>query len=119
MGHDAKDYRNPTKIVEENANLVVEEEKKTTLFLVHSERIQAIENIWYLDNGANNHMCGDKDKFIELDESIKGNVTFLDHLKVPTKGKGMILIRLKNGSHQFINDVYYIPTIRSNIPSLG
>jgi hypothetical protein len=31
----------------------------------------------------------------------------------------MILIKLKEGSHQFIGDVYYIPTMKSNILSLG
>jgi hypothetical protein len=76
------------------------------------------ENIWYLGNEANNHMCGDKDKFMELDELIKGNVTFVDHLKVFRKRKYTILIQIKNSSHQFIGDVYYIPTIKSNILSL-
>jgi hypothetical protein len=30
-------------------------------------------------------MYGDRDKFIELDESIKCNVTFADHSKVSSK----------------------------------
>ena len=31
----------------------------------------------------------------------------------------MILIKLKDESHQLISDVYYIPTMKSNILSLG
>jgi hypothetical protein len=57
-------------------------------------------------------MCGDKDKFIELDKAIRSNVTFLDHSKVFIKEKGMILIKLKDRNHQFIGNVYYIPTIK-------
>jgi hypothetical protein len=98
---------------------MIEEEKEATLLLVHNERMQDKENMWYLDNGANNHTCGDKDKFMELDEVIRGNVTFADHSKVVIKEKDTILIKLKDGSHQFIGDVYYIPTMKSNILSLG
>jgi hypothetical protein len=35
--------------------------------------------MWYLDNGANTNMYGDKDNFIELDEVIRGKVNFVDH----------------------------------------
>jgi len=35
------------------------------------------------------------------------------------KGKGNILIRLKNGEHQFISNVYYVLNMKSNILSLG
>jgi hypothetical protein len=72
----------------------------------------------YLGNGASNHMCGDIDKYMELNESIQGNVIFINHLKVFIKGKCMILIKLKNRSHQFNGDVYCIPIVKSNILSL-
>jgi hypothetical protein len=64
---------------------MIEEKKEATLLLVHNERIQDKENMWYLDNGDSNHICRDKDKFMELDESIRGNVTFADHSKVAIK----------------------------------
>ena len=34
--------------------------KEIVILLVHDEQIQNEENIWYLDNGDNNHMCRDK-----------------------------------------------------------
>jgi hypothetical protein len=56
---------------------------------------------------------------MELDETIRGSVTFTNHSKVVIKGKYIILIKLKDESHQFIGDVYYIPIVKSNILSLG
>jgi hypothetical protein len=69
---------------------VIEKEKEANLLLVLNKRMQDKENLWYLDNGANNHMCGDKDKFMELDEAIRGNVKFADHSKVFIKENCMI-----------------------------
>jgi len=39
---------------------VIEENKEATLLLVHDERMQDKKNMWYLDNRASNHMCGDR-----------------------------------------------------------
>ncbi|KAL0546348.1 hypothetical protein IC582_016256 [Cucumis melo] len=44
---------------------------------------------------------------------------FGDVTKIPVKGKGKILINLKNGKHEFISNVYYVPNMKNNILTLG
>lgn len=64
-------------------------------------------------------MSGNKEFFTNLDETVVGNIVFGDNTKVPIKGKGDILIRTKNGSHHLISQVYYVPSLKINILSLG
>ena len=59
-----------------------------------------------------------KSMFVDLDESISGNVSFGDNSKTLVKAKGKILIRLKDGRHEFISNVYYVPNMKNNILSL-
>lgn len=35
------------------------------------------------------------------------------------KGKGKILIRLENGRHEFIPNLFYVPKMKNSILSLG
>lgn len=97
-------------------NMVLLNEEK-----VYPNRLKENEdtNIWYLDNGASNHMTGSKELFAELDENVTGQVRFGDGSKVQIKGKGTLLCDCKNGDQFVIQDVYYIPALHSNIISLG
>lgn len=60
-----------------------------------------------------------KIKFKELNEDITGQVKFGDGSLVLIKGKGSISVKCKNGDERVLNDVYYIPSLCSNIISLG
>ena len=89
------------------------------LLLAYKDSNKGQENTWYLDTGASNHMCGRRSLFVELNESVSGNVSFGDDTKISVKVKCNILIRAKDGSHQLIANVYYVPNMKSNILSLG
>ena len=91
----------------------------SAIFLTYKGDEECKKNVWYLDTGASNHMCGQKELFTELDETVNGEVIFGDSSKIPVKGKGKIMIVLKNGDKKYIHDVYYIPALKSNIISLG
>ena len=106
--------------VEEISNLVGDkkEDEEPTLLLSLNNEENNEKCLWYLDNGASNHMCGYKEKVVELEEKVKGNVSFGDSSKVKIQGKCTILISLKDGAHKIIKDVYYVPKLKKNILSL-
>ncbi|XP_019242532.1 PREDICTED: uncharacterized protein LOC109222661 [Nicotiana attenuata] len=95
------------------------EDEDATLLLACKGEESAEKHRWYLDSGASSHICGKKDLFVELEELNRGTITFGDSSRVKIKGKGTILIRLKDGSHQLISNVLYVPEMKSNILSLG
>ena len=107
---------------EEADNLMVheivylnEQKVKPSLFEIE----QDMTNLWYLDNGASNHMSGNRSFFRDLDEGVTGKVRFGDDSRIDIMGRGSILFKLKGGEKKMLNNVYYIPSLRSNIVSLG
>ncbi|XP_076912938.1 uncharacterized protein LOC143571386 [Bidens hawaiensis] len=89
---------------------------------VHSKRYESEpkeDGVWYLNNGANNHMTGTKSYFSDLDETIDGQVRFGDSSCVDIKRKGSITNICDDGVERVITNVYFIPSLTSNILSLG
>ncbi|KAJ9560810.1 hypothetical protein OSB04_005970 [Centaurea solstitialis] len=122
---------------QEQSNLVQEDIEPTLLMAVQDkgDKVEEIfldekeiepekyistdESLWYLDNGASNHMTGIRTHFKEIDEKISGRVRFGDGSYVEIKGRGSILLECKNKEQRIILNVYYIPSLKSNILSLG
>lgn len=76
MGHYAWESYDATNGVKEKAILVSDnQEIEETTFLLQIKEDKG-DNLWSLDNGASNHMCGYKDKFVELDEKVKATISF-------------------------------------------
>jgi len=77
------------------------------------------EGAWVLDTGATNHMTGCRSALATLDESVWGAVRFGDGSTVEIQGLGAIAIAGKNSDHRVLTEVYYIPSLKCNIVSLG
>ena len=133
QGHYANDCPDKTLKLQETVENKDEETQEADALMMH-EIVYLNENkvklkqfesesdtmeVWYLDNGASNHMSGNRLFFYELDDSITGLVRFGDDSRISIMGRGSIRFILKDGEKKILKDVYYIPGLRSNIISLG
>lgn len=103
----------------EQRKLFLNEMNVSPGLIADGENSKGVSNIWYLDNGASNHMTGQRFKFSELDEKVTGEVRFGDGSTVEIKGKGTVAFKCKNEEEKLFREVYYIPNLRNNIISLG
>lgn len=104
--------------VKEKVNYVEEQDDAYTVILVCKDGGKDIQETWYRNTGASNHMWGRNELFVDLDEK-DGHISFSDATKVTIFGKGHIFIQIKNDSHQLISNVYYVSEMKTNIISLG
>ncbi|GJS03669.1 zinc finger, CCHC-type containing protein [Tanacetum coccineum] len=134
FGHFRKDCKE-SSTTQEQSNLILEDEEPSLLMATHEtvhkeillneEQVQPGKyattdaSIWYLDNGASNHMTGTKSHFRDIDESTTGHVRFGDGSYMEIKGRGSILLGCSHHEQKIVSDVYYIPNLKSNILSLG
>ncbi|KAJ0520215.1 putative RNA-directed DNA polymerase [Helianthus annuus] len=75
--------------------------------------------LWFLDSGCSNHMTGNKDIFIQLDESFKLTVRLGDKKGLFVEGKGKVKIELDNGGYRLLDYVYYAPSLEYYLLSVG
>jgi hypothetical protein len=97
--------------------IVTESAQDQAVFL-NKEKVIPVpsrEGLWYFDTGASSHMTGLRDVFSSLD----GMVRFGDGSVVNIRGKGFVIFRGQSGEQRVLADIYYIPSLWSNIISVG
>ncbi|XP_047258075.1 uncharacterized protein LOC124890276 [Capsicum annuum] len=105
---------NPRETVIDVTNL----EAGTLLMAVH-DRTKYLTDIWYVNSGCSNHMCGYKFSFSSLNDSLRSTVSFGDCSAVEVMGKGDIRIKTKNSFVETISCVLYFPDLKANLRSAG
>ena len=107
--------------MEENTNLVEEDETKEEGILMMANECVILDSdmLWYLDTGISSHMCEHKHLFLDIQEIEEEHVSFGDSTKVPIKGRGKICFSQKDGKQGTMEDIYYVPDLKSNILSMG
>ena len=76
------------------------------------------KEVWFLDSGCNNHMCGDEVLFCDFNDSFKQMVKLGNNLRMSVMGKGNVRLQV-NGFVHIITKVYYIPDLKNNLLSIG
>ena len=106
----------PTSRKKDVRHIQLEEEK--VFIQLDDEGVRETKQ-WVLDTGATNHMSGSRAAFAELDTDVCGTVRFGDNSVTRIEGCGTVLFVCKNGEHQVLSNVYYIPRLTANIVSVG
>ncbi|XP_073262654.1 uncharacterized protein [Populus alba] len=74
---------------EKGANYAELDEEEEMFLMAYVEENQSTrENVWFLDSGCSNHMCGIKDWFFDLDETFRQSVKLGDNSRMLAMGKG-------------------------------
>ncbi|XP_062113573.1 uncharacterized protein LOC133824638 [Humulus lupulus] len=110
---------NATDIIGGERTNFAEKEEEVSLLMVCHVKDETQQNMWYLDNGCSNHMCGDKKAFYELDELFRTTIKFGDNSTIYVMGKGRVTIQTKENSTHTISNALYVPNLKTNLLSVG
>jgi transposase InsO family protein len=76
------------------------------------------EDVWFLDSGCSNHICGDKNSFCDLNENFRQIVKLWNNSKMTVMGKGNVRLKV-NGLSHVVTEVFFVPDLKNNLLSIG
>lgn len=76
------------------------------------------DGAWWIDSGATNHVCKDRNMFKTFKQIEEGNVLYMGNSSTAqVKGKGTVELEFTSGKVLVLNDVCYVPEVRKNLIS--
>ena len=75
-----------------------------------------LDSTWYIDTGATQHMCFEKNCFNSYERDDGDQKVYLgDNTTHQILGKGSVTIMLLNGLEKEIPNVLYVPGLKKNL----
>lgn len=126
-GHKYGHYQNEfhTNLNRQNGEATIFFKKKeevseeiSLLMACHVDE-EAHQNLWYLDFGCSNHMCGDEKVFSKLNTSYRDTIKLGNNSIIPVMGKGKVAIQTKENSTYTISNILFILDLKTNLLNVG
>ncbi|KAI5422856.1 hypothetical protein KIW84_046037 [Lathyrus oleraceus] len=110
-------YECPT--LGKHSNYAELDEKEEMLLMAYVDEIGAKrEDIWFLDSGCSNHMCGNKALFYEFGSVSQQTMKLGNDTRMQVSGKGSIKMEVDNAKFT-VGDVFCVPELKNNLLSIG
>ena len=74
---------------------------------------------WYIDTSCSNHLTSNKKWLVNFDYDKRTKIRCANDNYLNVKGMINVIVTLKNGKIVLIQDVWYVPGIKSNLISIG
>lgn len=92
-----------------------------------TEKVQALlanfesedNDHWLIDSGASNHMCFDRNLFINFKETDVREVTIANGKKIHVVGTGDVEIKESTENKLLLTNVLFVPELRQNLISVS
>ena len=75
-------------------------------------------DVWFLDSGCSNHVCGDKSLFTDLNEAFKQEVKLGNNMRMDVLGKGNVRLQVSGFTH-VVSEVFFVPELKNHLLSIG
>ncbi|XP_017416644.1 uncharacterized protein LOC108327457 [Vigna angularis] len=94
-------------------------DSKVVMLMARTSGDELEEASWYLDSGCSTHMTGRRDWFVKMKEVLNGKTIFADDRSLIAKESDRIVLRDENGREVVIDEVLFVPRLKTNLLSLG